>query len=225
MLMRRIITFLIVFFLVQQGFAQGSSSWLVGVEGNTQGVGLELSMGASAESKWSYRLSYQYFRYLKENTLVLEKGSELIVNPAIRQQALIAKVDWHPFRKGRFRLTTGVAYHVIQDYKVLARSITGIKQGDITIAPEDFGVIDAALQWNKVRPYLGLGWGRAFPNHRISFGVDMGVYYMGSPHLNVNYEGFLETTTLDEELKKVEQKAAGYAYYPHLGFQIRYLIE
>lgn len=204
------------------GFAQQKSSFVLGLEGNTQGAGLELSMGFSAQSKWSYRLSYDYFRYLKERTLVLTEGSELIVNPAIRQQALVAKADWHPFRKARFRLTTGLSYHTIQEYQVLAHSTTGIKQGDITIAPEDFGVIDARLKWNSWRPYIGFGWGKSFPNHRISAGVDMGIYYIGSPSLNVTYEGFLETTNLDEQLKKIETKLKGYAYYPHLSFQLRY---
>lgn len=208
--------------VVPLSFAQKKSSFVLGLEGNTQGAGLELGAGFSAQSKWSYRLSYGYFRYLKESTLVLTEGSELIVNPAVRQQALVVKADWHPFRKGRFRLTTGLSYHTIQDYRVLASSTTGIKQGDITIAPEDFGVIDARLTWNSWRPYVGFGWGKSFPNHRISAGFDMGVYYMGSPSLKVTYEGFLETTNLDEELKKIETKLKGYSYYPHLSFQLRY---
>lgn len=220
--MKGVITLLLIVCWIAFPCMAQKNAFLVGIEGNTQGLGLELDMASAKYAKWNLRLSYQYFRYLKENTIVLQKGSELIVDPAIRQQAAVVKVDWHPFKKGRFRISSGLAYHLVQDYKVLARSLTGIKQGDITIAPEDFGVIDASLKWNSLRPYFGIGWGRAFPNHRISFGFDMGVYYMGSPKLDVSYEGFLETTNLDTELKKVETNAKGYAYYPNLSFQVRY---
>jgi hypothetical protein len=220
--MKVVISLLFIACWVQLHCMAQKNSFLLGIEGNTQGLGMELDMASSRYAKWNLRLSYQYFRYLKENTIVLQKGSELIVDPAIRQQSAVVKVDWHPFKKGRFRISSGLAYHLVQDYKVLARSLTGIKQGDITIAPEDFGVIDASLKWNSLRPYLGIGWGRSFPNHRISFGFDMGVYYMGSPKLDVSYEGFLETTNLDAELKKVETNAKGYSYYPNLSFQVRY---
>lgn len=214
--------FLLIACVVHCSIAQKKTTFVLGIEGNTQGAGLELSTSFAKHPKWSYRLSYDYFRYLKESSIELTEGSTLILNPAVRQQALSTKVDWHPFRRGFFRLTGGLSYHVIQDYRVLASSTTGIKQGDITIAPEDFGVIDAQLKWNSLRPYLGFGWGSAFPKHRISFGFDMGVYYMGSPSLKVSYEGFLETTNLDEQLKKIESRAKGYSYYPNLNFQLRY---
>ena len=41
--------------------------------------------------------------------------------------------------------------------------------------------LDAAIQISKVRPYAGIGFGRAIPNKRLGFQFEMGAWFHGTP--------------------------------------------
>lgn len=43
------------------------------------------------------------------------------------------------------------------------------------------GYFDATVSIAKVRPYLGFGYGRSLPKHRVSFTMDIGAWYHGGP--------------------------------------------
>lgn len=63
--------------------------------------------------------------------------------------------------------------------------------GDRTFAVTDkdgAGYSDAVLHVAKVRPYLGLGFGRSVPKSRFGFQVDVGVWYHGVPALSSDCE-------------------------------------
>jgi len=65
--------------------------------------------------------------------------------------------------------------------------------------------IDATFNVAKVRPYLGIGFGRSIPGTRCGFQVDLGAWYHGKPALNVpgqvKYDSaapsFMDQKTLD----------------------------
>jgi hypothetical protein len=50
----------------------------------------------------------------------------------------------------------------------------------------------------------------------VGFGAELGMYYLGKPKVILNYDGFLETTTIDEQIPKVEENLSGYRYLPAL---------
>ena len=45
------------------------------------------------------------------------------------------------------------------------------------------GHVKVALRYNSIRPYLGLGFGRAVSDKRVSVTFDMGLLYMGKPYV------------------------------------------
>ncbi|MCY1369134.1 hypothetical protein D9M69_561550 [compost metagenome] len=57
--------------------------------------------------------------------------------------------------------------------------------------------------------------------NRVGLGFDLGFFYLGSPRLSLDYEGFLETTTIDDELVKIQHNMRGYRYYPYVSVQMR----
>ena len=58
------------------------------------------------------------------------------------------------------------------------------KMGDYNIMPDDEGNASAYIKVRKVRPYLGVGFGRAVPTaSRLSLTFDMGVQFSGTPHV------------------------------------------
>ena len=55
------------------------------------------------------------------------------------------------------------------------------------------GYMDAAIDIPRLRPYLGLGFGRSVPGRRVGLQLDLGAIYMGAPSLSsgneVAYDG------------------------------------
>ena len=59
-----------------------------------------------------------------------------------------------------------------------------VKLGDYNIMPDDEGNANAFIKVKKVRPYVGLGFGRAVPKEsRLGCLVDVGVQLSGKPHV------------------------------------------
>lgn len=62
-------------------------------------------------------------------------------------------------------------------------SHAGIEIGDYSIPVDQNGNVMGGLKVSKVRPYVGLGFGRAVPNSRLGFMVDLGVQIHGTPEV------------------------------------------
>lgn len=54
-----------------------------------------------------------------------------------------------------------------------------IEIGDYQIPVDRNGNVEGQLKVKNFRPYLGLGFGRAIPKRRLSFGFELGVQFMG----------------------------------------------
>ena len=69
----------------------------------------------------------------------------------------------------------------------------GVEMGDYFLEPDQNGQVNANIQVKKVRPYLGLGFGRAVPEkHRFTLGFDMGVQLWGTPSVYVKDHQLVE---------------------------------
>ena len=63
----------------------------------------------------------------------------------------------------------------------------GTKLGNYFIEPDATGNIKATLEVNALRPYIGIGFGRAVPTkHRFACNFDLGFQFWGSPKLYVD---------------------------------------
>ena len=54
--------------------------------------------------------------------------------------------------------------------------------------PEDLGRIGVDVEWNKIAPFIGLGFGRAVPQGS-SISVEAGAY-VGEPKVGMTADGF-----------------------------------
>lgn len=194
----------------------------IGLGLSSRGFGADLGFKLRDKDKYSFRINVAYLSYTKPQSIKMDKGSSLDIFPQITSVVVGGLIDFHPFKKKIFRLTGGLSYEIAQHYDVSFNSTSGLNLGGLVIASDDFGNIQFGMKWNALRPYLGFGFGKPNMTKRIGVGFDMGVSYMGSPKLSLAYEGFLETTTIDEEIKKIENNMKGYRYYPYIALQIRY---
>lgn len=143
------------------------------------GLGLELTKGYS--DRFSTRLGFNAFDY---NTNMTK--SSVNYDFKLQMQTFTALADWYPMRGG-FRATTGLYYNN-NKFSLTGRPTGGSYTiGGTTYAAGDVGNMNGSVSFNKVAPYLGLGWGNPTEAGK-GWGLvsDFGVLYQGQP-----------TTTLD----------------------------
>ena len=90
---------------------------------------------------------------------------------------------------------------------------------DASIAPNADGSVNAYLKVNSIRPYFGLGVGRAVPKHRVGFRFELGAMYIGKPDVDSpNIDGTLNSEDLDGFNKTLSKCR----FYPQLSFKLTY---
>lgn len=96
----------------------------------------------------------------------------------------------------------------------------GILIGDYVLPVDENGRVSGGLKVSGFRPYVGLGFGRAIPKHRLGFMFELGVQFHGRPEVYTDY-GSLDDliTELDEDdtFTKIIDKLT---VYPVLKFRL-----
>ncbi|AFK05410.1 hypothetical protein Emtol_4287 [Emticicia oligotrophica DSM 17448] len=212
------------------GFCRRDSTQKCFVDGisiglTTKGVSLGTEVGLRNLKKVKFGIYSHFLRFHQTQQINFEENSSIDIFPKINTFTLGFLTYYYPLKKKNFRLAAGVSGELIQKYQVKLSTQTGLKTGGLEIAKDDFGEISFGIKWSRVRPYLGIGFGQMNLRKRLSGAVDIGCYYMGSPQLQINYEGFLETTTIDTEIKKIERNMKGYSFYPLISLSLRYKLK
>ena len=136
---------------------------------------------------------------------------ELAAKPNFWNMFLLAEI--HPFTNDSFHFTAGLyigsknfvhfrntnegalgflydANNKVDDYNRAFDthfSPIGLKFGDYVFTADENGNIDVMMKTNVVKPYLGVGVGKHIAQkHRLSFALDMGLIFWGSPKFVLN---------------------------------------
>lgn len=118
--------------------------------------------------------------------------------------SLSFQVGYQPI--GLFYLTAGVGTFLL-DAQVSGTPVTDLKLATQivngqsvtpTITKEKLGDFTLSLApTNKIAPYFGIGLGSFVPRHgRVSFALEFGAYYMGSPKLTAQLPAGLKATNI-----------------------------
>lgn len=100
-----------------------------------------------------------------------------------------ALVDYFPM-KGAFRLTSGLVYNG-NKIDTQARASEGtFTLNDRTYAASTVGNLNGEIKFNKIAPYLGIGFGNAAAADKTwGFSSDFGVLFQGSPKTSLSNTG------------------------------------
>lgn len=142
--------------------------------------------GASAD--WTMPVSQRlqtrlHFSYLKID--VDQTSKDIDYKVAFDNVMLGALLDWHPF-SGGFRLSGGL---LAGDFGIdmNAKGQDEYEVGDNTYVGDL--KLDGSLDFNRVAPYVGFGWGAAVGETGLSFVADIGVLMIGTPSLSLDAQG------------------------------------
>lgn len=128
--------------------------------------------------------------------------SDLHLDGDLRTGAAHIMVDWIPFKRGRgaFFVTAGLFVgsnnmldvqgqfdmstpdmQLIQKLGLLHQ--LEFEVGDMLMHANADGSMNAKLGVNVLRPYVGIGWGRAIPHRRVGFRFELGASFHGQPEI------------------------------------------
>lgn len=170
--------FITIALCVVAGHAQ-AVDFAVGVNGGTPGVGLNATLGLTETV--NVRGVFNYFRYdFDEN----EDGVDYELD--LDLQSAGALIDWHPMG-GAFRISGGVFANG-NDITGTGRGESGsnVGFGDVVVAADDLGTVNASIDFNGAAPYLGIGWGNAVGDGRWAFMADIGIFFQGTPDVAIS---------------------------------------
>src|SRR5450830_56157 len=101
-----------------------------------------------------------------------------------------ALLDWFPAAGSGFRVSAGAVYDANQ-FDVTGKPSAGrYLINGVSYAATDVGVLSGAVEYGKLAPYLGIGYGSAPATTRgWGFAADLGGYYQGKGKSRLNSVG------------------------------------
>jgi len=186
------------------------------------GLGLDLSAGWS--ERWSTRLSLNGFTYSDELT---ETDVRYDADIDLRTAGVL--FDWHPF-SGVLRLSAGAFYNG-NEGDLAAKPVSGsfVINGTVYSAA-DVGSLTGGVDFERVSPYVGLGFGNA-GRKGWKFSLDLGALYQNTPRVNLSVQcgaalpapqcATLQSDVQAEEAR-LKEDIKDYKWYPVLSLGIGY---
>ncbi len=140
--------------------------------------------------------------------------------------------DYYPFENS-FRLSGGLYYNG-NKLEGAARPVTGetIDLGNNNyVGVDEVGRVDVEIDFDKIAPYLGVGWGNKPTSGGWGFTFDLGLMYQGSPNVYANAVPNASLSQSDKEQiaadvekerKKIEDDVSSFEWYPVLMVGVNY---
>lgn len=210
---------LLTFLSVAPGFAD-TGDIALGVKASTLGAGVEgtagllrgLNLRAGANALWfDFEADTSDINY--------DLKVDLLSFPAV--------LDWHPFKKSDFRISAGILINQ-NEAELKGSSQASYTIGDNVYNASDLGTLSGKVDFNKLAPYVGIGWGNAVGrNENWSFSCDFGVVFQGEANIDLAASGPISSdpafqADLAREKKELEDELDDYKYYPLISLGVTY---
>ena len=196
------------------------------IKASTLGAGLEYQR--NFQPKTNFRLGFNTWTYDQDGT---EGGIQYQADLELRTLGLI--VDYHPW-EGIFRVSGGVMYNgneLEMQASLATAGTVDIGGRTYTIGANDF--LRNSVEFNKIAPYVGLGWGNALSqDKKWGFLFDIGLVVQGDPDINVSTSDFTTSnagitadqfaTDVAAEKKELEDALDSFNIYPVVSLGISY---
>jgi len=164
----------------------------------TLGIGVEGEY--SLNEYFGARLGANYFKYSYDGT-----DDDVTYDFDLGLKTISALVDLHP-AKGGFRLSAGALYNG-NELDASAQSSATYDIGNNTYTGAQLGTLKGTIDFNKIAPYLGLGWDTSFGKESgWGFVFDAGVVFQGSPEATLSADGPVSTDPTFQQNLALEEK-------------------
>lgn len=186
-----------------------TKGWAVSASAGTLGFGAGLHKALHK----SWCLSVGYFKFGYDFTSEISIQNEKVgVSSNIQSSKIPILLSFHPF-KGSFNFKAGVAYSTFTTAFTIS-ALSTYNYGNLSFGPDQLGQIKFDMTTNRWQPYLGFGMGRHYSDSRFSFVFDLGVFYQGTPVVNLQATQAISPTANDNNKAILNKAFSGFAWYP-----------
>ena len=204
------------------GAAQASTG--VTVEAGSAGVGAHLSV--ALQERLNARVGLNYFNHnFTGDTTDAEYDFDM------KLQTFDFLLDWFP-TASQWRISAGAVVNGNEIKAVAKPAANGSYQfqGN-TYDGKRAGRIDGDVAFNKVAPYLGIGWGNAVAmNKGWGFSSDLGVLFQGTPETTLVNTGCTAAApmcaglaaSVAKESSKLNDEVKDFRLYPIIRLGVSY---
>ena len=213
-----------------------------GVEVGTTGIGLEVAMpctrflavrtGVSFMPRFSFDFDIDY----KTN-----KDKEMGTHHDVNVKGEVNMLDWklladfYPVPKAGFHITAG--FFLGKEFPIEAKNTNpledvgpgeGIEIGNTIITPDENMIARVNIATRKMKPYVGIGYGRAVPKRRVNFAFDLGAQFWGKPAMkaySIDEDRWVKVSKGDvdeEDLNDAIDIIEKIVVYPVLNFRVNF---
>jgi hypothetical protein len=185
---------------------------------STMGGGLEIATPLT--ESYTARLGFNAFS-LSAN----ENSGDLALSGDLKLSSVTALVDWRPWQ-GVTHLTAGVIFN---NNKLEMTGITGAQTytfNGVNYTSTGGDTMTTSVGFNKVAPYLGIGWSGQPKKQGFSFSTDIGILFQGSPQAVVtttgNWGGANTAQLAADSQSQINSDLSNFKYYPVISVGIGY---
>lgn len=183
----------------------------------TTGLGAHVSV--PMQSGLNVRFGVNYARYS-----TTRHTDDANYDLDLQMKTVDALVDYFP-GGGGFRVSGGAVYNGNKiDTNAKPTGIGIYTLNNNVYAAAITGTIDGSVDFRKVAPYLGIGWGNAAATPGWGFVADLGVLFQGAPNSTLGSRGCTASSTICARLAndlvvenlKLKEDMKDFKFYPVL---------
>jgi hypothetical protein len=183
------------------------------------GTGVAFDYSYKFTDRFSVTVRYNVFQYEIKDLKQTIDGEDLLIGADIDFKNIDVLFSYYPF-KTSFKLIGGLGYFTNRKLTIPAVFAEGVSIGEVEFTPEELGEITIDMEWKQIMPYVGIGFGRAVPNKRLGFGIDIGTYLGGEPDVALDATGLLAGTVDQEEV--LNNGLSELKFIPYFSFRLSY---
>ena len=199
-----------------QDVSHSNRGWALSAGFGSLGLGLQLHK--SLLHKLNARIGVNTFSIGKDGIL---EDSDVTYNADLKLSSVAALFDWHP-SAGGFRLSFGMIINK-NKAELLVQPSKTFTVGGTTYTPAEIGSLTGTVEFNRLAPYFGIGWGNSVGhNKRAGVVFDIGTIYHNSPQVRMKATGFIAPTA--EQAPDVQDDIKDFRFYPVITLGLTYKI-
>ena len=189
----------------------------IDVHGSTLGLGAGFAIPLSENI--AGRVNLNKYTYSTNFT-----SDSVNYDASLKLESIGLLADWHLF-SGVMHLTGGAIYNN-NELSMTATPVGNYVFNGVSYTSSQVGTATATVTFNKVAPYLGIGWSGRASKTGFSFKSDIGVMYQGSPKAKLTATGAAGSSQLAADLAAAENKMntdlESYKFWPVISVGVGY---
>lgn len=214
--MRQKLTILFLITLIAFSSNSFAQDYGAGIKIGTRGFRVEglRSFGPDFNVRLGYAL-------LPISTEGGESTDDYLYDAKATLSSLSIITDWFPF-ENTFRLSAGFLINLNKG-EIDLNPTQSYQVGGDEYTPDKLGNLKAEIDFNRIAPYLGIGFGNPMAGDSgFKFSFAAGTFYHGAPRVKLSADGLISPSASPDQEETLESNLKWFKWYPVLNFGVTY---